>query len=189
MVERDVRLAALARRNIERNNLAGRVHLIEADVARPASIAVAPGLEAESFDQVLANPPFHVEGRGTAASDPIKAGANAMPDGDLERWVRFMARMARPGGSATVIHRADALQAILGALAGRFGGALVLPIHPREGEPASRVLVRAIKGNRAALQLLPGLVLHNADHSFRPLAEAVLRHGAALSLGNASAGS
>ena len=188
MVERDPSLAGLARRNIERNNLAGRVRLIEADVARPLRDMVALGMAADSFDHVLANPPFHIEGRGTAARDPVKAGANAMPDGDLDRWVRFTAGMARAGGTATVIHRADALHAILDAFAGRFGGAVVLPIHPREGEPASRVLVQAIKGSRAALELRPALVLHNADHSFRPDVEAILRHGTALTLRKASAG-
>lgn len=189
MVERNPRLAELARRNIERNDLAERVHLFEADVARPSGDAVMPGAAAGTFDHVLANPPFHIEGRGTAASDPVKAGANAMPEGDLDRWVRFMAGMARPGGTATLIHRADALPALLEALAGRFGGAAVLPIHPRAGEPASRVLVSAIKGSRAPLELLPGLVLHNADHSFRPDVEAILRHGAALALRKAPAGS
>jgi tRNA1(Val) A37 N6-methylase TrmN6 len=125
MVERNPRLAELARSNIERNNLADRVRLIETDIARPSSELVALGLAAETFDHVLANPPFHIEGRGTAASDAVKAGANAMPDGDLDRWVRFMAGMARAGGTATIIHRADALQAILHALAGRFDGAVV----------------------------------------------------------------
>lgn len=186
MVERNPRLAELARRNIERNDLAGRVRLFEADVARPSGDAVMPDA-AGTFDHVLANPPFHIEGRGTAASDPLKAGANAMPDGDLDRWVCFMAGMARPGGTAALIHRADALHALLNALAGRFGGAAVLPIHPRAGEPASRVLVSAIKGSRAPLELLPGLILHNADHSFRPDAEAILRHGAALALRKAPA--
>ncbi len=187
MVERNPRLAELARRNIERNNLADRVRLIETDIARPSSEFVALGLAAETFDHVLANPPFHIEGRGTAASDPVKAGANAMPDGDLDRWVRFMAAMARAGGTATIIHRADALQSVLSTLDQRFGGAVVLPIHPREGEPASRVLVQAIKGSRAALELRPGMVLHNADHSFQPDVQAILRHGAALALRKAAA--
>ena len=110
MIERDAGLAGLARRNIERNDLSERVRVIEADVARPLRDIVALGAAAETFDHVLANPPFHIEGRGTAASDPVKAGANAMPDGDLDRWVRFMAAMARAGGTATIIHRADALQ-------------------------------------------------------------------------------
>lgn len=189
MVERNPQLAALARSNIQRNNLADRVRLFEADITQPSSDLVALGLVAETFDHVLANPPFHIEGRGTAARDPVKAGANAMPDGDLDHWVRFMAGMARAGGTATIIHRADALQAILQALAGRFGGAVVLPIHPREGEPASRVLVQAIKGSRAALELRSGLVLHTADQGFRPDVEAILRHGAALVLRKTPAGS
>jgi tRNA1(Val) A37 N6-methylase TrmN6 len=112
----------------------------------------------------------------------MKAGANAMPAGALDRWVRFMAAMARPGGGMTLVHRADALPEVLAALAGRFGGAVVMPLHPRADEPALRVLVRAVKGSRAPLQLRPGLILHNADNSFRPSVAAILRDGAALPL-------
>jgi tRNA1(Val) A37 N6-methylase TrmN6 len=50
------------------------------------------------------------------------------------------------------------------------------------------VLVQAVKGSRAALELRRGLILHNADHGFRPDVEAILRHGAALTLGTAPAG-
>ncbi len=182
MVERDGQLAALARRNVERNGLAARVRMVEADILRPLGEAPDLAVAAESFDQVLANPPFHIEGRGTAASDSVKAGANAMPAGALDRWVRFMAATARPGGRITLIHRAEALAEVLSALAGRFGGTVVVPLHPREGEPALRVLVRAVKGSRARLELRRGLVLHNADGSFRPRIAAALRNGAALSL-------
>jgi tRNA1(Val) A37 N6-methylase TrmN6 len=183
LVERDAGLAALARRNIERNGLAGRAQVVEADVLKPLREAPVLAAAAESFDHVLANPPFHVEGRGTAAGDPVKAGANAMPAGALDRWLRFMAAMARPGGRVTLIHRAEALPELLPALAGRFGGAIVLPLQPREGEHALRVIVRAVKGSRAPLELQPGLVLHNADGSFRPPIAAALRDGAGLPLG------
>jgi tRNA1(Val) A37 N6-methylase TrmN6 len=180
LVERDPGLAALARANIARNGLGGRVQLIEADIMRPLGESLELAAEAGRFDHVVANPPYHVEGHGTAAGDPAKAAANAMPGGALERWVRFMAAMARPGGIATLVHRADALGEILAALDGRFGGAVILPLHPREGEPASRVLVQAVKGSRAPLELCHGLVLHNADHSFRPEVDAILRGGAPL---------
>ena len=67
LVERNPRLAELARSNIERNTLAGRVQLIEADITRPSVEGVMPGAATGTFDHVLANPPFHIEGRGTAA--------------------------------------------------------------------------------------------------------------------------
>jgi tRNA1(Val) A37 N6-methylase TrmN6 len=183
MVERDPGLAALARRNVERNGFAGRVRVIEADVLRPLGDSFGLGGAAESFDHVLANPPFLVEGRGTASGHPVKATANAMQEGGLDRWIRFLAAMARPGGRVGLIHRADALAEVLDSLTGRFGGALLLPLHPRSGEPASRVLVEAVKGSRAPLQLRAGLVLHGAGTAFRPDIAAVLRHGAALPIG------
>lgn len=180
LVERDPELAACARANIERNGLGARVRVIEADVARPLGEIAELSATAQSFDHVLANPPYHVEGRGTAAGDPAKAAAHAMPGGGLERWLRFMAAIARPGGTAGLIHRADALGEILAACAGRFGGLAVLPLHAKEGEPAGRILVQGVKGSRAPLALLPGLVLHGADGKFQPEVEAVLRAGAAL---------
>jgi tRNA1(Val) A37 N6-methylase TrmN6 len=182
MLERNPVLAGLARRNVERNGLSARARVVEADVSRPLEQLPGIAAAAGTFHHVLANPPHLVEGRGSASGDPGKAAANAMPASGLDRWARFMASMACAGGSATVIHRAEALPEILAAFANRFGGILVLPVHPRDGEPASRVLVRAVKGSRAPLQLLSGLILHNADNSFRPHLEAILRHGAELRL-------
>ena len=78
-----------------------------------------------------------------------------MAEGSLDRWVRFMAAMARPGGTAAVIHKAEALAALLAACDGRFGALEVLPMHPRRDAAAIRVLVQGIKGSRAPLQLLP----------------------------------
>ncbi len=179
LVEQDDGLADLARGNIARNGLEQRVRVVVGDVAQPLSAHPELQAAAGRFDHALANPPFHVEGRGTASRNPVKAAAHAMPDGTLQRWVRFMAAMVRPGGTATLIHRADALGEILGALDGRFGAVVIAPIHGHAGKPATRVLVRATKGSRAPLQLRPGLVLHG-DEGFRPEIEAVLRGGAAL---------
>jgi FkbM family methyltransferase len=186
LVERDCALAELARANIARNGLGDRVRAIEADVSRPLGELRELAPQAERFDLVLANPPYHALGRGTAARESMKAAAHAMPAGDLDRWARFLAAMARPGGSVTVIHRADALGDILAALTGRFGGVVVFPLYPREGEPASRVLIQATKGSRAPLELRRGLVLHDADNRFRPEVDAILRRGAALSLTGAA---
>jgi tRNA1(Val) A37 N6-methylase TrmN6 len=187
LVERDGGLVGLARCNIDRNGLAGRACVLTADVTRPLGEMPELSGRAESFDHALANPPYHEPGRGTAAGAPLKAAANAMSAGALERWLRFMAAMVRPGGTVTLIHRPDALQELLTAFGRRFGGVIILPIHPRHAEPASRLLLRAIKGSRAGLEMLPGLILHGADNRFRPEIEAILRHGAALDLHNARA--
>jgi tRNA1(Val) A37 N6-methylase TrmN6 len=178
LVEREPGLTVLARANCARNGLAGRVHVIEADIARPlGELALLQPL-VHSFDHVLANPPYHTRGQCTAGRST--GGAHAMGDGDLERWVRFMAAMAAPGGMLSLVHRPEALDAIIAATRGRFGGHVIRPLHARAGASASRVLVHAVKGSRAPLTLAAGLVLHEADGRFRPEIDAALRAGAAL---------
>ena len=182
LVERDASLAGLARDNAEQNGLAARVRVVQADVSRRLDDLPELRPEAESYDHVLANPPYNPEGAGTVAVEALKAAANVMPGGNLARWARFMAAMARPGGSVTLVHRADAVGEVLTAFAGRFGGLVVFPLYPREGASATRVLVQGIKGSNAPVELRPGLVLHGAGNKFRPEVEAILRHGAELPL-------
>lgn len=183
LLEREPALAALARENVARNALSERVSVVEADLSRLAQADLAAlGLAEGSFDRVIANPPFHAEGRGTAASHTLKAAAHAMPATGLDVWGRFLARMARPGGTALLVHKAEALPALLAVLDGRFGALAALPLHAHAGEPAGRVLVRGVKGSRAPFRLEQGLVLHEADERFTSGAEAVLRLGQSLAV-------
>lgn len=182
LLEREPRMAALARDNATRNGLDDRVHVVEADALAPAAALASLGIAVDSFDFVLANPPFHTEGRGTPAPARIKAAAHAMPEPALDRWVRAMARHAAPGGTAVMLHKADALDDVLSAFASRFGALRILPVHPRTGCPAIRVIVSGVKGSRAPLAICPGFVLHDDGNGFTPAAQAVLRQGAGLEL-------
>jgi FkbM family methyltransferase len=184
LLEREARLVTLAKENIARNDLAGRVRVVEGAVGDPAVELAAQGLAPESFTHVLANPPFHVNAHGTASSEPLKAGAHAMAADGLDDWARFMARMAAAGGSATLIHKAEALGRLWAALEGRFGALKVLLIHPRRDAPAIRVIVQGVKGSKAPAVVLPGFVLHGDREGFTPEAEAIFRQGKALDLGS-----
>jgi FkbM family methyltransferase len=182
LLERDPRLVTIARRNIRQMGAVDRTRIVAASVGATAAQLTTLGLKDASFDHVAANPPFHAVGRGTSAPDALKAASHAMPADSLSEWIRFLARMAKPGGTATVIHKAEALPQLLAAFAGRFGALHVLPLHPRAGEPASRVIVQGIKGSRAPLVLCAGFVLHGEGNAFTPQAQAVLRDGAVLLL-------
>ena len=62
------------------------------------------------------------------------------------------------------------------------GSVTLLPVAPRAGQPAKRVLIRARKSGRAPARLLAPLILHQADGSFTEAAEDVLRRAAALAM-------
>jgi tRNA1(Val) A37 N6-methylase TrmN6 len=55
-------------------------------------------------------------------------------------------------------------------------------VHPKPNAPAIRVLVRASKGARGALAVLPGLELNNAGGRPSAAADEILREGGVLPL-------
>ena len=145
--------AALARRNAKENGL--ELEVVEGDLA-----AMPAALRARSFDAVLTNPPYFRDatpspdrGRDTARHESLPLGA----------WLEAGLRRLRPGGSLTVIQRAERLAEILAALSPRAGAIRVLPVAGRGGRDAGRVLVTAVKGARAPLRLLAPLVMHDGQ--------------------------
>lgn len=180
MVERQPALAGLAESNITVNGFGDRASVVAADVLAFDGRADAGELRPESFAIVLANPPYHDTDAGTPSTADLKAASHAMPANQLDAWVRFMARMCAPGGRAIMIHKTEALPRILSAFENRFGCLTILPLHPREGSPAHRVIVAGKKASRAPMVLLNGLVLHGDSNAFTIEADAILRHGATL---------
>lgn len=182
LIEIDEGLAALAVANIAANALSDRARVVPGDLTDAAGLA-ARGLAANAFDYVVCNPPYLAQGQHRTPAHPVTARAFEMPDGGLDRWARAWAHLGRAGASLTLIHRADALKDILDALDGRFGDVAVTPLHPSAEAPARRIIVRAKKGSRAPLRLMPPIVVHDGPDRFTPRIEAVVRHGAALNLG------
>ena len=176
-LERDSAALELALANIALNSLEDRVVARAGDVEAPLK---ACGLKPGEFYAALANPPFFDDERTLRGPAPAKRGA-WIAEGGLEAWTDFLTLAVRDGGSITLIHRADRLADILSLLARRAGSFQVRPVHPFADAQASRVLVRAIRGGRAPLRLLPPLVLHpRAGAKHTPEAEAVFRGEAAI---------
>jgi tRNA1(Val) A37 N6-methylase TrmN6 len=178
LVEIDPRLTALGRENAERNGLAALVRAICLDVAAPAEAFAAAGLAAGSADCVLMNPPFNPS--QNPSPEPSRRIAHAAPPGTLQVWLRAASRLLRPAGMLTLIWRADGLSDLLAALDIHFGAVSLLPVYPRPGAAAIRVLARAAKGSRAPLTLLGGFLLAGADGKPTGEAEAILRGGTTL---------
>jgi len=180
LLEREPVLAALARENVAANTLSARITVLEADATGRWSDLAAAGLAREHYAHVIANPPYHQEEAGTVAPSDLKARANHMKEGALEGWARTLATAAAGGGSLALIYRADGLGSILEVLDRRFGALSVLPVLPKAGEDAIRIIVRGVKGSRAPLRLCAPLILHEDDGAFRDEIAAVLREGAPL---------
>jgi tRNA1(Val) A37 N6-methylase TrmN6 len=148
--------------------------------AHPRDFAAA-GLGLGCTRRVLMNPPFNDPRRRTVSPHPRRRLAHAAPVGGLAVWIKVAARLLAAKGVLTLIWRADDLAQVLAALGG-FGAIVIMPVHPKPGAAAIRLLVRAVKEARTPLQLLPGLTLNDADGKPSVAAEAVLRGGDVLPL-------
>ena len=166
--------AALARRNAADNALGFNVHTGDL-LDMPAPI------RAGSFDHVFTNPPFYEAEASSPPRDGGRDTAHRIGAAQLDDWITVGLRRLKPRGYFTIIHRADRLADILKSLHGKAGDIHILPLTPREGRPAGRVVIRARKGSAGGLVLLAPLVLHQGEahskdeDSFRPEVRNILR--------------
>ncbi len=126
---------------------------------------------------VITNPPFLDPARARLSPQPGKRAAHAMPAAQpraLAAWIVACIALLETGGLIIMIHKPAALPEILAALSGRAGALTLLPVQAREGQPATRILLRGKKGSHAPLSIAPALVLH-AGQNFGGAAEALHR--------------
>jgi tRNA1(Val) A37 N6-methylase TrmN6 len=159
LVEIDEALAELARGNAVANAIAAEVVVL--DVTSSAAEFAAAGLSPDSVDIVLMNPPFNDSARHRASPDKAREIAHVATDATLEGWIHAARRILKSGGVLTMIWRADGLAQLLAALDRGFGSLAILPVHGDAASPAIRVLVRAIKGGKAPLQMHAALILNS----------------------------
>lgn len=177
-LERDARLAELARENADANGFGSRASVVVGDVLNPP-----PSLTVGTFDAVIANPPYLEAESATPSPNAAKAAATHEGEADLAAWARAAARFVKPQGLVLFIHRMDRLAALRTALeqAG-CGGIVMCPLWPKIGTEPKRIIVVAQRGSRAEARTANGLVLHEHDERFTWKANSILREGTPLTV-------
>ena len=175
--------ADLATANIALNKTEERAEFVCADIRTYRSEA--------RFDCVMCNPPYLDAGTYTPSSSAERAralghtsspqrGEGAETALTIQDWIDAGFHNLKSGGSITIIHRADYTDKIIQALGRKFGAVEIFPLYPKAGEPAKRVIIRAVKDRKTPAKLHAGLILHEKDAAYTAAADAVLRDGAAI---------
>jgi tRNA1Val (adenine37-N6)-methyltransferase len=159
-IEIDPSLVELANENAAANRMDSRLRFIRGDALDPPK---------QDYDHVFTNPPFH---EGERSPDEMRARA-LQDEGQLADWLRAGLKRTKSNGTFTVILSASRLGEALNALPHR--GATVIPLWPRAGAEAKRVILRLRKSSRARLSFSHGTVLHEADGRYTADADAILR--------------
>lgn len=177
-------LVDAAGRNACRLGLGNRLSFAVADLADAGALRRLPhpaasGGAAGALDAVLANPPFGIAGRASPqglrelalrarAPAPELPGSRA-GEGPLPLFCRAAALLLRHKGHFFCLWPAADLPALCAALdAAGLGLRRLLPVRPRQGEPARRVLALARRGAAHDLALDAPLTLHRPPRGPAP---------------------
>ncbi len=168
----------LARQNAAHNDI--ELAVFDGDLCN-----LPNALREMSFDHVFFNPPYFNAGSlpGPASSGKKTAHVEQAP---LSDWISCGLKRLKPGGRLTIIHLAKRLPDLSAGLLGKTGDISILPLAPRIGQAAKRVIVSARKGSKGAGNLLPSFHIHQGDKhvddadSYTDQARAVLRDGIRL---------
>ncbi len=169
----------LAIKNSEINNMQNISQFICADIRNDLDIA--------TFDHVICNPPYKEAGTHRLSPSPAKAIAMGHIENniDLQSWITRAWLHIKGQGSLTIIHEAGQIDNILHSLYSknggkRFGGVEIIPLYPKQGVPAKRVILRAYKHKKSPAILHHGIIMHDHDGNSTKQAESILRNKATL---------
>lgn len=162
-VELNSRMADLARRNVELNNLSEKIFVVEGDFRRHREL-----FKAESFDAAIANPPYTPLTKGEPNKISGIARARHEFTATLEDVVTAARFVLKFHGAFFMIHLASRLCEIVDALhRHQMEMKRLRMIQPKAGRDANLIMLEAVVGaNVGNLKILPPLVVHNDDGSY-----------------------
>lgn len=159
----------LARQNAVLNAMDERADFIESDIKNYSAD--------KAFDHVICNPPFLETGAHLVSPSARRAMAmgHLEEDFDIAVWIKAGFNNLKSGGSLTLVHRADMLDKVILGMGKKFGAIEIIPLWPKAGRDARRVIVRAIKGRKTPAVLHAGIILHEDDGEYTSDANKVLK--------------
>ena len=155
-VEIQKRYAQLAALNAKRNNFRAKIV--------PVCITKIPSEYKKSpFHFVILNPPYRKSSNSVPPRNIERDISTRESELKLADWIKVAISRCAFNGQVVLIHDAERLQDVLKAFASTMGNVCILPLSSHKKQNAKRILIRATKGSRGALSILPPLVIHKNE--------------------------
>lgn len=178
-IEIQPELVAMVDRNAQLNGFAS-IQAIEADLRKIKHIKV----RANSFDVVIANPPYRARNAGRESPNEKRRIARSETASTLEDFVMATARYARGGGRAAFVFVADRFAELISIVREhRMEPKRIRFVHPYMNKPATTVLLEARKGGGVEVCVEPPLILYDAPGVYSRQARELLEEVASPIIG------
>ncbi len=158
------KLAELARRNVDLHNLKKRVDIEQADIREIRSLK-----SPETFEAVIANPPFYPLGSGKINPGSQDAAARHELMGNLQDFVGAAAYLIKNGGKFCAIFPATRSADLLCTMReNKIEPKVMRFVHSRSEEPATMLLIEGIKNAGSQTTILPPLIIYSDTQRYSP---------------------
>lgn len=154
-VELQAEMAELSRRNVELNQLTERISILGTDI-----LELARHYPANSFELVIANPPYRPSGSGKLSPKKGRDIARHESTASLADFLAIAKKMVQPGGRIIFIHHPERLPEFLAIAWGlKLSAQRLQLVQGSAAAPARMFMIELCKGRSMALQVLPSLLV------------------------------
>ena len=162
-IELNSKMAEIAKRNVELNELTDKISVVEGDYRK-----LREYFKVESFDLVLANPPYRAIGSGAVNEVEGIATARHEFTATLEDVVTAARFALKYHGIFCMIHITERLCEIVDTLhRHQFEMKRLRLIQPKFNRPPNLMLIEAMVGGApGVLKIEPPLIVHNDDGTY-----------------------
>lgn len=171
-VEIQARLADMAQRSIQLNQLETQLNILNIDLKETTQY-----IDKDSIDAIVCNPPYFKElPTNTKNPNPHLAIARHEISATLEDVIAVSAGLLKMNGKLTMVHRPERLVEIL-QLMQQYG---IEPkrmrlVYPKHGKEANTLLIEGIRhGKPGGLVILPPLYVYDDTNHYLPEVQEML---------------
>ncbi len=153
-IEIQPEIAALARRNVEKNGFLGKIDVVTADIREYRE-------QIGQFHSVFANPPYLRTDAGKINENDADAASRHECFGGIADFAQAAGRLLRHGGRFTVVYRPDRLSDLFAACRdAHLEPKRITFVYPTTRHAPCTVLAEAKKGAASGLYVTPPLVIY-----------------------------
>lgn len=163
------KLASLARKNAQVNDLENRVNIVSGDARHVKNI-----FPAHSFDTVIFNPPYRKLNSGRTNPLQEKAIARHEIIGSLKVFLIASKHLLKPAGKVYTIYPATRFVELVHLFRNsNIEPKRIKPVYSNNFSEAEFTLVEGRQGGREELKMEPPLFIYDHDRNYTPAMSAI----------------
>ena len=125
--------------------------------------------DSDSYDVVTCNPPYFKSNKKSLVNDSsVKSIARHEISLNLDDVLKSARYLLKNGGYFAMVHRSDRFIEVISKLREyNLEPKRVQFIYPKDNSNSDLFLIEAVKNGKSSLKILPNLVIHNNDGSYK----------------------